>query len=96
VAPAIAGVVFTGGGHVSTIENLFHLLHQLAAVIWLGGIPAVNVLQEWIGGGNDRAAQASLPRQSDPSGCRGRSAQRPRPGRTERHLLGRVSGSYGI
>jgi hypothetical protein len=22
--PAIAGVVFTGGGHVSTIENLFH------------------------------------------------------------------------
>jgi putative copper export protein len=37
VVPAIAGVVFTGGGHVYTIENLFHFLHQLAA-IWLGGI----------------------------------------------------------
>jgi putative copper export protein len=75
--PAIAGVVFTRGGHVYTIENLVHLLHQLAAIIWLGGIPAVNVLQEWIGSGNDQAAQASLPRQSDlygPAvipGCRG-------------------------
>jgi putative copper export protein len=68
VVPAIAGVVFTEDGHVSTIENLFHLLHQLAAIIWLWGIPAVNVLQEWIDRGNDRAAQASLPRQSDPYG----------------------------
>src|SRR4030095_15592427 len=46
-------------------RTLFHVLHQLAAIIWLGGILAVNVLQEWIGGGNDRAAQASLLRQSD-------------------------------
>jgi hypothetical protein len=63
--PAIAGVVFTGGGHVSTIENPVPRpaparRHHLAR-----GIPAVNVLQEWIGGGNDRAAQASLLRQSD-------------------------------
>jgi uncharacterized membrane protein len=50
---------------VYTIENLFHFLHQLAAIIWLGGILAVNVLQVRIGRGNDRAAQASLLRQSD-------------------------------
>jgi uncharacterized membrane protein len=50
---------------VYTIENLFHFLHQLAAIIWLGGILAVNVLQVRIGTGNDRAAQESLLRQSD-------------------------------
>jgi uncharacterized membrane protein len=50
---------------VYTFENLFHFLHQLAAIIWLGGILAVNVLQVRIGTGNDRAAQASLLRQSD-------------------------------
>jgi putative copper export protein len=65
VEPVAAGVVFTGGGHVYTIENLFHFLRQLAAIIWLGGILAVNVLQVRIGTGNDRAAQASLLRQSD-------------------------------
>jgi putative copper export protein len=50
---------------VYTIENLFHFLHQLAAIIWVGGILAVNALQVRIGRGNNRAAQASLLRQSD-------------------------------
>ena len=47
-----------------TIEDLFHFLHQLAAIICLGGILAINVVQVRIGTGNDRAAQASLLRQS--------------------------------
>jgi putative copper export protein len=50
---------------MDTIENLFHFLHQLAAIVWVGGIPAVNVLQVRTGSGNDRAAQASLLHQSD-------------------------------
>jgi hypothetical protein len=43
-----------------TIENLFHLLHQLAAIIWLGGVLAVNVFQLRLGRRRDRAAQLSL------------------------------------
>jgi putative copper export protein len=50
---------------VYTIENLFHFLHQLAAIVWLGGVLAVNVLQVRIGRSQDWAAQASLLRQSD-------------------------------
>ncbi len=60
--PAAAGPLH--GRHVSTIEDLFHFLHQLAAIICLGGILAINVVQVRIGTGNDRAAQASLLRQS--------------------------------
>lgn len=48
-----------------TIENLFHFLHQLSAVVWLGGVLAVNVLQVRLGSRQDRAAQASLLRQTD-------------------------------
>jgi putative copper export protein len=43
-----------------TIENLFHFLHQLAAIIWLGGVLAVNVFQLRLGKHRDRAAQLSL------------------------------------
>jgi hypothetical protein len=64
VVPAIAGVVFTKGGRVYTIENPFHSCTSSPPSSG-SGIPAVNVLQEWIGSGNDQAAQASLPRQSD-------------------------------
>jgi len=65
VEPVAAGFLFKGGRHVCTIENLFHFLHQLAAIIWLGGVLAVNVLQVRLGRGHDRAAQASLLHQSD-------------------------------
>jgi putative copper export protein len=43
-----------------TIENLFHFLHQLAAIVWLGGVLAVNVFQLRVGRHRDRAAQLSL------------------------------------
>ena len=48
-----------------TVENLLHFLHQLAAIVWLGGVLAANVLQVRIGRGRDQAVQASLLRQSD-------------------------------
>jgi uncharacterized membrane protein len=41
-------------------ETLFHFLHQLAAIIWVGGVLALNALQLLHGRGNDRAAQGSL------------------------------------
>jgi hypothetical protein len=44
VEPAAAGPLH--GRHVSTIEDLFHFLHQLAAIICLGGILAINVVGE--------------------------------------------------
>jgi uncharacterized membrane protein len=50
---------------VFTIENLFHFLHQLSAIVWLGGLLAVNVLQVRLGSRQDRAAQASLLHQTD-------------------------------
>jgi uncharacterized membrane protein len=50
---------------VYTVENLLHFLHQLAAIVWLGGVLAANVLQVRIGRGRDQAVQASLLRQSD-------------------------------
>jgi hypothetical protein len=43
VVPAIAGVVFTRGGHVYTIENLFHSCTSSPPSSG-SGIPAVNVL----------------------------------------------------
>ena len=43
-----------------TIENLLHFLHQLAAIVWLGGVLAVNVFQLRLGRRHDRAAQQSL------------------------------------
>jgi hypothetical protein len=64
VAAAIAGVVFTRGGHVYTIET-WSTSCTSSPPSSGSGIPAVNVLQEWIGSGNDQAAQASLRRQSD-------------------------------
>jgi putative copper export protein len=48
-----------------TVENLFHFLHQLSAIVWLGGILALNVLQVRLGNEQDRAAQKSLLRHSD-------------------------------
>jgi putative copper export protein len=45
---------------VLTVENLLHFLHQLSAVVWVGGVQAVNVLQVRLGKGRDRAAVAPL------------------------------------
>jgi putative copper export protein len=45
---------------VFTVENLLHFLHQLAAIVWVGGVLAVNVLQVRLGKGRDRAAVAPL------------------------------------
>jgi putative copper export protein len=42
-----------------TIENLFHFLHQLTAIIWLGGLLALNVAQVRLGT-RDRAASGPL------------------------------------
>jgi putative copper export protein len=50
---------------VFTIENLFHFLHQLAAIVWVGGVLALNVLQVRLGRGQDRAAVVSLLRHAD-------------------------------
>jgi uncharacterized membrane protein len=50
---------------VYTLESLFHFLHQLSAITWLGGVLAVNVLQVRLGSRQDRAAQESLLRQTD-------------------------------
>jgi uncharacterized membrane protein len=54
-----------GGRRVFTVENLFHFLHQLSAIVWLGGLLAVNVLQVRLGSRQDQAAQESLLRQTD-------------------------------
>jgi putative copper export protein len=32
-----------------TVENLFHFLHQLTAIVWLGGLLALNVAQVRLG-----------------------------------------------
>jgi uncharacterized membrane protein len=48
-----------------TLENLFHFLHQLAAIVWLGGVLALNVLQLQVGRGQDRAALGPLLRRTD-------------------------------
>jgi uncharacterized membrane protein len=45
---------------VYTLENLFHFLHQLTAIIWLGGVLALNVLQVRLAGRRDPAVQQSL------------------------------------
>jgi uncharacterized membrane protein len=45
--------------------NMFRFLHVLAVIVWVGGVLTVNVLQLLVGRGSDRAAQASLLRQSD-------------------------------
>jgi uncharacterized membrane protein len=63
--PVAVGGVSTGGRRVFTVENLFHFLHQLSAIVWLGGLLAVNVLQVRLGSRQDRAAQESLLRQTD-------------------------------
>jgi uncharacterized membrane protein len=46
--------------HVYTLENLFHLLHQLTAIVWLGGVLALNVLQIRLAGTKEATTQASL------------------------------------
>ena len=43
-----------------TVENLLHFLHQLAAIVWVGGVLPVNVLQVRLSKGRDRAAVAPL------------------------------------
>jgi uncharacterized membrane protein len=50
---------------VYTIENLFHFLHVLAVIVWVGGVLTVNVLQVALGRGQDLAAQGPLLRLSD-------------------------------
>jgi putative copper export protein len=50
---------------VHTLETLFHFLHQLAAIVWLGGVLALNVLQLQVGRGPDRVALGPLLRRSD-------------------------------
>jgi hypothetical protein len=47
-----------------TLENLFHFLRQLAAIVWLGGVLALNVLQLQVGRGQDRAALGPLLRRT--------------------------------
>ncbi len=43
-----------------TLENLFHFLHQLTAIIWLGGVLALNALQMRLARRRDPAVQQSL------------------------------------
>jgi putative copper export protein len=50
---------------VSTLETLVHFLHLLAAIVWLGGVVALNILQLQVGRGPDRAALGPLLRRSD-------------------------------
>jgi putative copper export protein len=50
---------------MSTLETLLHFLHVLAAIVWLGGVAALNVLQLQMGRGPDRAALGPLLRRSD-------------------------------
>jgi len=45
---------------VYTLENLFHFLHQLTAIIWLGGVLALNALQMRLARRRDPAVQQSL------------------------------------
>jgi len=52
-------------GQRTSVSSAAGFLHQLAAVIWPGDILAANVQQARTGTGNDRAAQAPPPRQSD-------------------------------
>jgi hypothetical protein len=59
---------FIGGGYVSTVVKMFHFLHQLAAIVWLGGVLALNVLQLQVGRGLDRSALGTLLRRSDTYG----------------------------
>jgi hypothetical protein len=66
---------------------------SVSSIGWLGGIPAVNVLQEWIGGGNDRAAQASLLRQSD---LYGRAVIAPAAAVTENPITDTLIGSIQL
>jgi putative copper export protein len=50
---------------VSTLETLVHFLHLLAAIVWLGGVAALNILQLQVGRGPDRAALGPVLRRSD-------------------------------
>jgi uncharacterized membrane protein len=50
---------------VYTVENLFHFLHQLTAIIWLGGVLALNIVQVRLGRARDRAALGPLLRLTD-------------------------------
>jgi putative copper export protein len=50
---------------VSTLETLVHFLHLLAAIVWLGGVVALNILQLQVGRGPDRAALGPVLRRSD-------------------------------
>jgi putative copper export protein len=50
---------------VSTLETLVHFLHLLAAIVWRGGVVALNILQLQVGRGPDRAALGPLLRRSD-------------------------------
>ncbi len=49
-----------GERRVYTLENLFHFLHQLTAIIWLGGVLALNALQMRLARRRDPAVQQSL------------------------------------
>jgi putative copper export protein len=50
---------------MSTLETLVHFLHLLAAIVWLGGVLALNILQLQAGRGPDRAALGPVLRRSD-------------------------------
>jgi uncharacterized membrane protein len=50
---------------VSTLETLVRFLHLLAAIVWLGGVVALNILQLQVGRGPDRAALGPVLRRSD-------------------------------
>lgn len=50
---------------MSTLETLVHFLHLLAAIVWLGGVVALNILQLQVGRGPDRAALGPVLRRSD-------------------------------
>lgn len=51
--------------HVYTLENLFHFLHQLSAIIWLGGVIAINVLQLMVSREREPAAIGPLLHRTD-------------------------------
>lgn len=50
---------------MSRLETLFHFLHVLAVIVWVGGLVALNILQLQMGRGPDRAALGPLLRRSD-------------------------------
>jgi putative copper export protein len=50
---------------MSTLQTLVHFLHVLAAIVWLGGVVALNILQLQVGRGPDRVALGPVLRRGD-------------------------------